>query len=498
MPTTRVWASSFAPGPAPVGSALGPSMNSALLLAPERTVASPISQRHEIENQMNKETPTQPSLPHNVEAEVSLLGSLLLGGAKSHAVLEMIKAQDFYLSRHRVIFEELLSLWADEGVTDALILIDRLRASGQLSAAGGEEYLVDLTSHIRTSSNAIEYAKIIHQEAQRRRLIETCQDLESRARSGTGRVRDLIDDAGAQILTLAEDDANQGVHGIKESIDQAITNIEEWEKGVVGVMTGFSELDEMTNGLQPSDLIVAAGRPSMGKTTFALNIALHAAITNNTPVAIFSLEMAYDQIAMNLLSMSSRVSATKLRKADLNDADWKKIITRCETLREAPIFIDDAPGLNAMSIRARARRLHHQKKLGLIVVDYLQLLDMGGRSENRQQEISQISRSLKQLARELHVPILTISQLSRAVEAREGHRPRMSDLRESGAIEQDADVVLLLYREEYYKPDDDDAKGKAEIIVAKQRKGRTGSVKLAFIADQLRFGDLAYDPFAIS
>ncbi len=433
------------------------------------------------------------AMPSNIEAEVSLLGSLLLGGAKSHAALETVSEGDFYLSRHRVIFAEMLSLWADDGVTDALILIERLREKGTLDQAGGEEYLIDLTGRVRTSSNAVEYAKIVSQDARRRQLIELCQDLESRARSGTGQVRQLMDEAGASFLGLAEDDASKGTHGIRESLDQVITNIELWEKGQVGVQTGFKELDAMTNGLQPTDLVVVAGRPSMGKTTISLNIALHAAVQNHVPVAIFSLEMSHDQLAMNMLSSISRISAAKMRNASLNDNEWTHIIEGVEKMRDAPIFIDDSPGLNAMSIRARARRLHHQKKLGLIIVDYLQLLEMGGRIENRQQEISQISRSLKQLARELDVPILTISQLSRAVEAREGNKPRMSDLRESGAIEQDADLIMLLYRKEYYNPDDEDAKGKAEVIVAKQRKGRTGSANLAFFPDQLRFGDLSYE-----
>ncbi|HIK82361.1 MAG: replicative DNA helicase [bacterium] len=435
------------------------------------------------------------TLPHSLDAEVSLLGSLMLGGANSHSVMGSVKGDEFYLSRHRIIYDEMLHLWADEGVADAVMLIDRLRASGRLDQAGGEEYLVDLTSRVQTSSNLLEYARIIQEASQRRRVIEMCQDLETRARSGSGKVRDLIDEAGGQVLALAEDDSKQGIHTMHESLDKVIQNIEEWEKGSVGVLTGFKDLDELTNGLQPTDLVVVAGRPAMGKTTFALNVARHAGLINKVPVAIFSLEMGYDQIAMNLLSAASHVSATKMRKAKLNDMEWSQIIQGVDRMREAPIYIDDSPGLNALSIRARARRLHHQKKLGLIVVDYLQLLEMGGRVENRQQEISQISRSMKQLARELQVPILTISQLSRAVESRDGNKPRMSDLRESGAIEQDADVIMLLYRKEYYSPDDEDAKGKAEVIVAKQRKGRTGSIELAFHADQLRFGDLAYESF---
>ncbi|MGE4619065.1 MAG: replicative DNA helicase [Planctomycetota bacterium] len=434
------------------------------------------------------------TLPQNTDAETSLLGSLLLGGGSAANVIDRLKADDFYLSRHRILFEEIQSLWADEGVTDPVILITRLENKGLLDKVGGGEYVIDLTTKVRTSLNAPEYANIIQQTAQRRRLIESCQELEARARSGTGNVGDLIDEAGATVLQLAEDDGTGGIHEIKDSLNEGFALLDLWEKGDSGsVLTGFKDLDNMTNGLQPTDLVIVAGRPSMGKTTFALNVALNAAMRKErTPVLVFSLEMNHEQLALNMLSMRSGASATKMRKVELSSNEWDDLIQAGDDLSRAPIYIDDSPGLNVMTIRARARRLHSQNQLGMIVVDYLQLLEMGGRVENRQQEISKISRSLKQLARELSVPVVTISQLSRAVESRESHIPRMSDLRESGAIEQDADLIMLLYREEYYKPDKEEAKGLAEVIIAKQRKGPVGSVKLAFQADRLKFADPSF------
>lgn len=440
---------------------------------------------------MKPDPEIQNTLPQNTEAEASLLGSLLLGGAHTANVVNKLHPDDFYLSRHRLLFEEIQNLYADEGIVDLVILITRLESSNLLDKVGGQEYVIDLQSRIRTSSNAMEYANIIQQTAQRRRLIDSCQDLETRARAGTGNVWDLIDEAGAKVLNLAKDDGDRGTHDIKESINEGFKLLESYEKGSSdNVLTGFPDVDEMTNGLEPTDLIIIAGRPSMGKTTFALNLLANAALgPSKTPVIIFSLEMNHEQLALRMLSSESMVSATRMRKVQLNDEEWKKVIKAGDDLGGAPIYIDDSPGLNVMTIRSRARRLHSQRKLGLIVVDYLQLLEMGSRSENRQQEISQISRALKQLARELSVPVIALSQLSRAVESRENQIPRMSDLRESGSIEQDADLIMLLYREEYYKPDKDEAKGFAELIIAKQRKGPVGSVKLAWFADHLKFDD---------
>ncbi|MGE4602592.1 MAG: replicative DNA helicase [Planctomycetota bacterium] len=440
---------------------------------------------------------TENTLPHNTDAESNLLGSLMLGGGPIANIVDKLRPEDFYLSRHQIIFEELQALYAAEGVTDPVILIDRLESSGLLDKVGGSEYVIELTTRVRTSSNALEYANIIEQAALRRRVVELCQDLESRARTGSGNINDIVDEAGARVLNLSKDEGKSVFHSIQESLDEGFRLLDQLEKGQHGnIMTGFSDLDEMTNGLHPQDLVILAGRPGMGKTTFALNIACNAVSpADHKPVLIFSLEMSHDQLALRMLSATSGVNATRLLKGQLNDQEWKDLMEASDKLKAVQIITDDSPELNVMAIRSRARRLHQRHPLGLVVVDYLQLLEMGGRVENRQQEITQISRSLKQLARELNVPVIAISQLSRAVEQREGHRPRMADLRESGSIEQDADLIMLIYREEVYYPDKEEAKGIAEINIAKQRKGAVGTVKLAFQPDRLRFVDLSYaDP----
>ncbi len=430
-------------------------------------------------------------MPHNREAEESLLGSLLYGGGMGKVILDQLHADDFYLGRHRIIYQHIVRLFADEGVVETVLLLDLLEKEGQLELAGGREFVQDLPRRVRTSGNALEYASIVKDAAQRRNLIAVCEDVESRARSGQDNAADLIDSAGAGMLHLAQDSDRRNVYTMKNSLEKVFELVDLREKGEApGVLTGFKKLDEMTSGLQQTDLVIVAGRPAMGKTTFSLNLALHAAFKNQVPVAIFSLEMSYDQIASSMLCNAASVRADHLYKNKLTDQDWNRLISTSSQLSQAPIFIDDSPGLNAMSIRSRARMMHNKHQLGMIVIDYLQLLELGGgRAENRQQEISQISRSLKQLARELGVPVVTLSQLSRAVEARDNHRPRMSDLRESGAIEQDADLIMLLYREEYYHPDKDEAKELAEVIIAKHRKGQTGSVMLSFRGETLSFAN---------
>ncbi|MGE4631488.1 MAG: replicative DNA helicase [Planctomycetota bacterium] len=444
---------------------------------------------------MNNSNEPIHTLPHNTDAEASLLGSLLLGGANVANVFDKLKPLDFYTSRHRIIFEQVQSLYSAEGVTDTVILISRLENSGLLDKVGGEEYVIKLTSRVRTSSNVLEYATIIDQAAKRRRLIETCQDIESRSRSGSGNIHELIDDAGAKFLNMGEVGPEAGAHSIQESLDEGFRLLDMWEKGEIGnVRSGFTDLDEMTNGFHPQDLVIIGARPAMGKTTLAMNIALNVARGENAkPVLFFSLETGHDQIALNMLSAESGVEATKMRKGQVNKSDYSALIQASDRIKGgSKIIIDDAPGLTAMAIRARARRHHQRHNLGMIVVDYLQLLEMGRRAENRQQEITQISRSLKQLARELSIPVVVLSQLSRAVQQREKKRPNMSDLRESGAIEQDADLVMLLYREDYYDENNEDLKGVAEVIVAKNRKGPVGSVKLSFQPERLRFANLSF------
>ena len=431
------------------------------------------------------------TLPHNREAEESLLGALLYGGNVSRMAIEQLKPEDFYLGRHQTIFRHILQLFADEGVIETVLLVDLLEKEEQLEEAGGRDYIQELPKRVRTSGNALEYAHIIKEASRRRNVINVCHEIEKRARVGKENSANLIDEAGAEVLRLAEGTDRKHVHTMKKSLEEVFNLVDQREKGEApGVLTGFKRLDELTSGLQQTDLVIIAGRPAMGKTTFSLNVALNAAFRNQIPVAVFSLEMSYDQIAASMLCNASGVAADRLYKNKLTDQDWDRLIATSTQLSNAPIFIDDSPGLNAMSIRSRARMMHNKHNLGLIVIDYLQLLEMGsGRTENRQQEISQISRSLKQLARELKVPVVTLSQLSRAVESRDNHRPRMSDLRESGAIEQDADLIMLLYREEYYQPEKEDAKGMAEVIVAKHRKGQTDNIPLAFRGETLTFAN---------
>ncbi|MDG1456093.1 MAG: replicative DNA helicase [Planctomycetota bacterium] len=431
------------------------------------------------------------NLPHNKEAEEFLLGSILFGGMASKAIVDQFRSEFFYFARHQVIFQQIQILLAEEGVIEPVLLIDQMERNGLLENAGGREFVQELGKKVRTSTNALEYGSIVQQTARRRAVIEVCQDVESRAKQGQAPADDLIEEASTLILELADNSRRKNVTNMNEALENVFKLIDARERGEnAGVLTGFKDLDEKTNGLQPTDLVIVAGRPSMGKTTFSLNIALHAALKNQVPVAIFSLEMSHDQIAANMLSNAAVVPAHHIYKNQITDPEWERLTNRAVDLSKAPIFIDDSPGLNALTIRSRARLLHQKHNLGLIVIDYLQLLELGGgRAENRQQEISQISRSLKQLARELEVPVLTISQLSRAVESRESKKPQMSDLRESGAIEQDADLIMLLFREEYYKPDSEEAKGLAEVIIAKHRKGSVGSFRLSFRGETLTFAE---------
>lgn len=437
-----------------------------------------------------------PAPPHNTDAEKSLLGSLMvLGGAAHDYIFQILSPDDFYTRKHQLIFEGLMRLYDSESVTDPLMLEAYLAKDGKSADVGGRDGILELTEGILTGANIQKYADLILDDSRRRKLVQFCDEISLRASTGAAPARDLLDEAEAAVLELGEVASGATAESMPKVLKEAFRLFDAWEEGVSGLNTGFSDLHKMTNGLQPGELVVIAGRPSMGKTTLALNFAHNIALKEKVPVALFSLEVDRRQVAINLLCRSAQVSATRLRHGTLPEDDWAQLVAAAERLSDAPLYIDDSPSLNLMAIRSRARRLHNRHGIGLVVVDYLQLLEHGGRRhENRQQEISSISRSMKQLARELRVPVVTISQLSRAVESRESHRPRMSDLRESGAIEQDADLILLLYREEYYKPEKEEAKGKAEVIVAKQRNGPTGSIDLAFIGEQLRFEELSkYD-----
>ena len=416
----------------------------------------------------------------------------MLSCGEASEVFQKIKPEHFYSRRHRLLYEAITKLYDQHANVDLILLGDMLEREGLLEEVGGTDYLLDINESVQTSINAMHYSEIVNDRAVLRRLIETCSETLQEAYESSEEGIRQVDRAEKRIFEITEQSGAQDATPIRDAIKSTFDLLDEWAQGRTGLKTGYLDLDRQTNGLQPSELIIVAGRPSMGKTTFAISVAENIALSQKAGVAIFSLEVDRKQLAINLLCGVAKISAQRLRSSQLSQREWQRLTAAADMLSETSIFIDDTPGLTTMSIRARARRLKAKHDIQLIIIDYLQLMELGaGRVESRQQEISAISRSLKSLARELRVPVVTLSQLSRAVESREDHRPRMSDLRESGAIEQDADLILLLYREEYYKPDKEDVKGKAEVIVAKQRNGPVGSISLAFMGDHLRFENLA-------
>ncbi|MGE3165272.1 MAG: replicative DNA helicase, partial [Planctomycetota bacterium] len=431
--------------------------------------------------------------PHNAEAERGLLGSLLLSCSDTAAILENLLPEHFFNRRHQVLYEHIRGIYDRDGGIDMILLRDSLARENLLEEIGGTDYLLVLTESVQTSANAEHYAEIVRDRALRRALIATCTEVIQSAYEDSADAGEQLDRAEQRIFEVSEQVQSEEIVPLRDAIKSTFDLLDQWAKGNTGMPTGFVDLDKKINGLQPSELIVVAGRPSMGKTTLSLNIARNVALQSKGSVLVFSLEVDRTQMAINLLCSTARVSASKVRSMDLPPRDWQKLTTGADRLSEAKVFIDDSAGLNSMSIRAKARRMKAKYDISLVVIDYLQLLEHGGRRhESRQQEISTISRSLKLMAKELKVPVITISQLSRAVEQREDHRPRMSDLRESGAIEQDADLVLLLYREEYYKPEKEEAKGKAEVIIAKHRNGPVGTIPLAFFGEFMAFDNLAF------
>ena len=428
--------------------------------------------------------------PQNIEAERALLGSILIDGHSIIKVIDLVEPEDFYRKEHQLIFTAMLRLFEKGSPIDAVTVYEELGNMKVQSEAGGMEYLIDLIDTVATSAHVTQYAKAIRDKSILRNLIRTAYEIAYKCyNSDTDDVEDIVDEAESMIFKISERYIKEDFSPTSDLVRLAISKLEALSQKrdrITGIPTGYYELDSLTAGLHPSDLIIVAARPGMGKTAFALNIAANAAINEKRKVAIFSLEMSKEQLAMRLLAQTARVDYQKLRTGVLNKDDWKNIIDAAEILTEAPIFIDDTPGISVIEMRAKARRLKHEQGLDLIIVDYLQLIKGRGRSENRQQEISEISRSLKILAKELNVPVIAVSQLSRAVEARQDKRPQLSDLRESGAIEQDADLVIFIYREEVYKKLPNN-KGVAEIIIGKQRNGPTGSIKLTFLKEFLRF-----------
>jgi replicative DNA helicase len=439
--------------------------------------------------------------PHSVEAEQSVIGALLLENEALDKVADILFANDFYRHDHKAIFQHIAKLIEHNRPADIVTVAESLESTAELSGVGGIAYLGALAQSTPTAANIRRYAEIVHERAVMRQLVVVGSGIAESAYSPNGRnAEQLLDEAEAKIFQIAEGGkkSTQGFVDIKILLPQVADRIDylysrDNPSDVTGVPTGFVDLDSMTSGMQGGDLIIVAGRPSMGKTAFSLNIAENVALDTKMPVAVFSMEMGGTQLAMRMIGSVGRLDQHRMRNGNLEDEDWEKLTTALGKLNEAPIFIDEGAGLSSFDVRARARRLHRQTgKLGLIVVDYLQLMaaPAGKQGENRATEISEISRSLKALAKELDCPVVALSQLNRSVEQRPDKRPVMSDLRESGAIEQDADVILFIYRDEVYNPDSPD-KGTAEIIIAKQRNGPIGRVRLTFMGQHTRFENYA-------
>jgi len=431
--------------------------------------------------------------PQSTDAEIAVLGSMLLDKDAIGRAIELLDKTSFYKDAHAKIYSAIVELYDKNKAVDIVTLIESLKNTGLLENAGGPAYITSIASSIPTSANIEHYAKIVREKAILRNLISTATQIVSESYNNTSSVDELLDKAERMIFDITANKVETKVSSIKEVIKssiETIDNLYQRKENITGIATGFHDFDVMTAGLQRSDLIIVAGRPSMGKSAFVSCLAEHIGVVEKVPLAFFSLEMAKEQLVQRMLCSHARVDSHKVRTGFLSQADWPRLVNAAGKLSESPLYIEDTPGISALELRAKARRLKAQYDIGLIVVDYLQLMQGSAGSENRQQEISDISRSLKALARELSVPLIAVSQLSRAVEQRSDRRPQLSDLRESGAIEQDADVVVLLLREEYYNPTEEN-KGMAEVIIAKQRNGPVGSMKLAFINEYARFEDLA-------
>jgi len=438
--------------------------------------------------------------PHSVEAERSVLGGLMLDQRAWDQVADVVDANDFYRADHRLIFSAIATLVERDQPPDAITVGEQLARQGELEAAGGLDYLAQLVEETPSAANIRAYARIVRDRAMLRQLIEIGGDIAASAHEDSGRtVEELVDLAEQRVFEIADRGKRRGggfvplKHILPKTIDR-LDMLSHSDGEITGISTGFSDMDRMTAGLQRGDLIIIAGRPSMGKTTFAMNIAENAAIGANVPVAVFSMEMSAEQLSFRMIGSIGRVSQSHLRTGRLTDEDWSRINSAVSMMSNAPIFIDDSAGLTPTDVRARARRLKREHGLGLIVVDYLQLMQVAGTTENRATEISEISRSLKALAKELDVPVIALSQLNRSVEQRADKKPVMSDLRESGAIEQDADLIVFIYREEVYDPDTP-RKGIADIIIAKQRNGPVGEFHLTFLGEFTRFENLVAEAY---
>jgi replicative DNA helicase len=434
--------------------------------------------------------------PHSLEAEQSVLGGLLLSADGWDSVAEEVTAPDFYRPGHRLIFRQIHILAEALEPIDVITVADKLEASGDLEAAGGLSYLAELAQNTPSASNIRAYAQVVRERASLRRLIEAAQEIADSGFKPEGRSAEkLINEAERRIMQISEEGPKAGGPvGVNPLLKGALDRIEELSAsggGITGVSTGFTDLDEMTSGLQPSDLVIVAGRPSMGKTSFAMNLVENAVLNQDKPVLTFSMEMPADQLIIRMLSSIGRINQTRIRRGELEQEDWPRLSAAVNKLKDVPLFIDDTPALTPTEVRSRTRKVFREHGgLALIMVDYLQLMQVAGSSEGRTAEISEISRSLKAIAKEFSVPMVALSQLNRSLEQRPNKRPVNSDLRESGAIEQDADVIMFIYRDEVYNEESPD-KGTAEIIIGKQRNGPIGTCRLAFLGEHTRFENLA-------
>ncbi|MCK8824555.1 replicative DNA helicase [Fuchsiella alkaliacetigena] len=431
--------------------------------------------------------------PRSIDAEKSTLGAMLIDRNAIAKVVEILNSEDFYREAHNIIFQVICNLFEEGEPVDLVTVAEKLRTKEVLEEIGGLSYLTSLANSVPTSTNVEHYAYLVEEKAVLRKLISSANQISDLGYQGEEDLEIVLDRAEQLIFNVSQKRAVKTFAEIKDVLMSTFDDLEmlyENKGGVTGVPTGFSDLDKMTSGFQESDLVIIAARPSMGKTALALNIAQYAAIQEDIPVAIFSLEMSKEQLVQRMLCCEAQVDNHRLRTGYLNENDWDKLTDAAGSLSEADIFIDDTPAITVMEMRAKARRIKAEHGLGLILIDYLQLMQGSGRVESRQQEVSKISRSLKSLARELEVPVVSLSQLSRAVEQRNDKRPQLSDLRASGSIEQDADVVAFIYRDEYYNPDTE-KKGITEIIIGKQRNGPVGMVELAFQKEYTRFVDLS-------
>ena len=433
------------------------------------------------------------TLPHNLDAERSVLGAILLRNDAINAAVEVLQPEDFYRDAHQLLLEHMISLSERGAAIDLVTLAESLTRADALDKVGGPAYITRLVDGVPRTTNIEHYAQIVKEKATLRRLITEASKIAADAYEADRDASEILDEAERSIFSIADARLGEGFTPLADLVDSALDTVEklqQFKSLVTGVPTGFYDLDTKTSGMQPSDLVIIAARPSMGKTSLVINMAQNAALEHGKTVGVFSLEMSKEQLFMRMLTSEARVDSQRLRQGMLLERDLPAIAQAAEKLSLAKIFIDDSASIGVLEMRAKARRLKAEHGLDMLVIDYVQLMQGRGRFENRQQELTSISRSLKGLAKELNVPVLILSQLSRAPEARSDHRPQLSDLRESGALEQDADVVMFIYREDRYKGPEDQDTGEAEIIIAKQRNGPVGTVKLAFISDYTRFENL--------